>query len=163
MPERRTGHKATPTQKLKKENRESAPSTLERVAQARKQPEMGDAVLPSPLEKAVSELQGLHKLLLSDDLDPHVLTSFRDALSRVRTAAWAAQQYISRKDMDDGPSSVLSFMAGERIRATYQLCQSLNDDLKRTDIDFQPGSLVQLHEVAKALTAQLDSVINRRG
>jgi hypothetical protein len=36
-----------------------------------------------------------HEVLLSGDLDPHILAGFRDALNRVRTAAWAAQQ--SRK------------------------------------------------------------------
>jgi hypothetical protein len=48
------------------------------------------------------------------------------------------------------------------IRATCQLCQAISDDLKRTDIDLQAGSPVQLYEVTKALTEQLNSVINKR-
>ena len=52
---------------------------------------------------------------------------------------------------------------GERVRVIYQLCQAISDDLKRTDIDFQAGSLVQLHEATKALTEQLEGVINKRG
>jgi len=158
MAEQHSGRKATPTQKVKKEHRASASSTREAAAPARMHPKASSA-----LEKAVAELQGLHGLLLSGDLDPYVLADFRDALNRVRTAAWAAQQYVARKDTDEGPRSVLSFMAGERIRATYQLCQAINGDLKRTDIEFQPGSLVQLHRAAKALTDQLDGVINCRG
>jgi len=54
-------------------------------------------------------------------------------------------------------------LVGERVRVTYQLCQAISDDLKRTDIDFQAGSLVQLHEATKALTEQLNGVINKRG
>jgi hypothetical protein len=117
----------------------------------------------SRLQKAISELQGLHELLHSDDLDPLVLADFRDALNRVRTAAWAAQQYVARKETDQGSSSVLSFLVGEKIRVTHQLCQGLAEDLKRTDVKFQAGSLVHLHEVTEALTGQLDDIINKLG
>ena len=117
----------------------------------------------SPLEQAIVELQRLHEILLAGDLDPRVLTDFRDALNRVRTAAWAAQQYVMRKETEQDSGSVLSLLAGERVRVTYQLCQAISDDLKRTDIDFQAGSLVQLHEATKALTEQLNGVINERG
>jgi hypothetical protein len=58
---------------------------------------------------------------------------------------------------------VFSFLAGERIRIAYQLCRNISDDLKRTDIEFQAGSLVQLHEVMKALTEQLKGVISKLG
>src|SRR6266446_546887 len=117
----------------------------------------------SPLEQAIVELQRVHEILLAGDLDPRVLTDFRDALNRVRTAAWAAQQYVMRKETEQDSGSVLSLLAGERVRVTYQLCQAISDDLKRTDIDFQAGSLVQLHEATKALTEQLNGVINKRG
>jgi hypothetical protein len=117
----------------------------------------------SPLEQAIVELQRLHEVLLSGDLEPRVLADFRDALNRVRTAAWAAQQYMACKETEQDSGSVLSLLVGERVRVTYQLCQAISDDLKRTDIDFQAGSLVQLHEATKALTEQLEGVINKRG
>ena len=117
----------------------------------------------SRLEQAIVELLQLDEILLSGNLEPRILADFRDALNRVRTAAWAAQQYVIRRDIDQDPSSVLSLLVGERIRATYQLCQTISDDLKRTDIEFQTGSLVQLFEATKALTEQLNDVINRRG
>ena len=122
----------------------------------------GGSDAPSPLEQAIEELQRLHEVLLSGDLEPRVLTDFRDALNRVRTAAWAAQQYVVRKEIEQDSGSVLSLLVGERVRVTYQLCQAISDDLKRTDIDFQAGSLVQLHEATKALTEQLEGIINRR-
>ena len=120
----------------------------------------------SRLEKAISELQGVHKLLLSSnsDVDPDVLADFRDALNRVRNTAWAAQQYVEyvvRKETDQDSASVLSLLAGERIRAAHQLCQALVDDLTGTDIKFQRGSLVQLHEITETLTEKLKGVINR--
>ena len=54
--------------------------------------------VPSRLEKAIEELQRLHEMLLSGDLDSHILADFRDALNRVRNTAWAAQQYVARKE-----------------------------------------------------------------
>jgi hypothetical protein len=122
-----------------------------------------DLDVRSRLEKGISELQGLHKLLLSSEVDADVLADFRAALNRVRNTAWAAQQYIVGKENDQDSTSVRSFLAGERIRAAYQLCQALSDDLKRTDVEFQRGSLVQLREITNTLTEQLNDIINRLG
>ncbi|MGA3086977.1 MAG: hypothetical protein ABSD75_00100 [Terriglobales bacterium] len=158
------GHKATPTRKLKKEQAGSSP-TMERRAgqQAGTRQKLGSPKVRAHIEKGISELQGLHKLLLSSEIDPDVLVDFRDALNRVRNTAWAAQQFVVRKESGQGSSSVRSLLTGERIRVTYQLCQALGDDLKRTDIEFQAGSLVQLQEVTKALTERLERIIKRLG
>jgi len=163
MEDRSAGRKAAPTRKLKKEQSASAPSIQQAAAKVEIQPKIGDLPVHSHLEKGISELQGIYEVLVSGDLDPRVLTDFRDALNRVRTAAWAAQQYIVRKEIDQDSNSVLSFLAGERIRAVYQLCQAIGDDLKRTDIKFQAGSLVQLHDATQTLTEQLNGIINRLG
>ena len=40
-----------------------------------------DLNVPLRLEKGISELQGLHELLLTGDLDPRILADFRDALN----------------------------------------------------------------------------------
>jgi hypothetical protein len=160
MAQRNVGGKEVPARKRKKEQRAS---TQQAVAEVATQPMLGESNVPSRLESAISELQGLHELLLSGDLDPRVLANFRDALNRVRTAAWAAQQYVTRKEIDQDSNSVLSFLVGERIRVAYNLCQGVKDDLKRTDIKFQAGSLVQLHEVTKTLTEQLHDIINKLG
>jgi hypothetical protein len=82
-------------------------------------------------------------------------------LNRVRNTAWAAQQYIVRKETNQESTSLLSLIAGERIRAAFQLCQALSDDLKRTDVEFQRGSLVQLCQVTKTLTEQLKDAIDK--
>jgi hypothetical protein len=163
MADRSVGRKAAPTRKLKKEQSASAPSIPQAEAKLVTQPEIGGLSLGSRLEKAISELQGLQELLPSGDLDPHILADFRDALNRVRNSAWAAQQYVARKQTDRDSASVHTFLAGERIRAAYHLCRSVSDDLKRTGIEFQAGNLVHLHEVTKTLTEQLEGVINKLG
>jgi hypothetical protein len=77
----------------------------------------------SPLEQAIVELQRLHEVLLSDDLEPRVLADFRDALNRVRTAAWAAQQYVACKETERDSGSVLSLLVGKRIRVTTSFAE----------------------------------------
>jgi hypothetical protein len=92
-----------------------------------------------------------------------VLADFRDALNRVRTAAWAAQQYVARKETEQDSTSVLSFLAGERIRAAYHLCQAISEDLKQPEIAVPAGSLIQLHEVMSAVAGQLKGIVNKLG
>ena len=163
MAERSSGRKASPTRKLKTKPSKSASATQQATTQEGMQAKIGGPAVSSRLAQAISELQGLNELLLSGDLDPHILRDFRDALNRVRTAAWAAQQYVARKETDQGSSSVLSLLVGARVRTAYQLCQAISEDLKRTDIEIQAGSLVQLYEVMSALTEQLRCAVNRLG
>ena len=88
------------------------------------------------LEQAIVELLRLDEVLLSGTLESSILADFRDALNRVRNVAWAAQQSVIRRDIDQDPSSVLSSLVRERVRAAYQLCKAIADDLKRTDVEF---------------------------
>ncbi len=100
-------------------------------------------------------------LLRGEDLDPHILADFREALNRVRNAAWSAQQYLASKATDQDSTSVLAILAGERVRAAYQLCQTIREDLKSPEVKFQKRQLIQLHLAAKALTEQLGEVVGK--
>jgi hypothetical protein len=122
----------------------------------------GSATAAKRLSKVISELRGVQKLLASGErLDPRILTDFRDALNHVRNTAWSAHQYITLQGTEQGPTNVLSVLAGERVRAAYQLCQAIQADLKSDDIKFQPGQLVQLCLAAKALIEMLGSVVGK--
>lgn len=155
------GPKPAPARKLKKEKSAPASSTSQPMTKAANRPQVGDPTVRTHLEKGIGELLGLHDLLLTNEVDPNVLADFRDALNRVRNTAWAAQQYVVRKETDQDSTSVLSLLAGERIRTAYQLCQALTEDLSKTDVEFQRGNLVQLYEITKTLTDQLKRVIER--
>lgn len=111
------------------------------------------------LQSATSELHEVETLMASADLDARILSDFRDAVNRVRTTAWATQQYAETKDTERDPSKVLSLLAGERVRAAYQLCRAIGQDLGRPDLRFQPGQLLQLRTAAKELMQQLNAVI----
>jgi hypothetical protein len=159
MANRSSRHKTVAPRKLKTEPSAPVPQS---AAQSGKPAQAGDPMARSHLEKGISELQGLHKLLLSSEVDPDVLEDFRSALNRVRNAAWAAQQSIARRENEQDSTTVHSLLIGTRVRATYQLCQALADDLKRTDIDFQRGSLIELYEATKNLTKRLKCNIDNR-
>lgn len=111
------------------------------------------------LQSATSELHEVEALMASADLDARILSDFRDAVNRVRTTAWATQQYAETKDTERDPSKVLSLLAGERVRAAYQLCRAIGQDLGRPDLRFQPGQLLQLRTAAKELMQRLNAAI----
>jgi hypothetical protein len=120
----------------------------------------GAVTVSRRLAKAIPELRRLQKLLLSgENLDPRILTDFRDALNHVRNTAWSAHHYIVSQNTEQDSSSVLSVVAGERVRVAYQLCQAIQADLKSNDIKFQAGQLIQLSLAAKALIEQLGEVV----
>jgi hypothetical protein len=120
----------------------------------------GAVTVSRQLTKAIPELRRLQKLLLSgESLDPRILTDFRDALNHVRNTSWSAHQYIASQTTDQDSTSVLSILAGERVRVAYQLCQAIQADLKSSAIKFQTGQLIQLSLAAKALIEQLGEVV----
>ena len=105
---------------------------------------------------AIKELKALQEPILSGEVAPDVLMEFRDALNRVRNSAWAAQQSAAAPLVENGASSVGTFLAAERIRVAYQLCRAIQEDVRRDDIQLQKGSVVELHTVAKSLVEELE-------
>ena len=111
------------------------------------------------LKAAIAELGGIQSLLLAGELDPRILSDFRDAVNRIRNTAWAAYQYTESKIAGNDSRSIISIVAGERIRAAYQLCQAIQDDLETTDVHLQAGQLIQLHAATESLTNKLRDVV----
>lgn len=111
------------------------------------------------LQRATSELRDVEALLASADLDPRILSDFRDAVNRVRTTAWATQQYAETKETESDPSAVLSLLAAERIRSAYQLCRAIRQDLDKPELRFQPGQLIHLHAATRDLAQKLTSML----
>jgi hypothetical protein len=111
------------------------------------------------LKTAIDELAGIQSLLVAGELDLRILADFRDAVNRVRNTAWAAYQYAESKITGKDSGSIMSVAAAERMRATYQLCQAIQEDLASTDVHLQAGQLIQLHAATKTLTEKLDEVI----
>jgi hypothetical protein len=109
---------------------------------------------------SIVELRNLQELLLSEDVDPRLLTDFRDALNRTRTTAWAVQQYLACLTTEADSTSLMNILAAERIRVTYQLGQALAQELHKPDLKLQPGQLLELYKVMKDLTARLAELVD---
>jgi hypothetical protein len=115
-----------------------------------------DPAASERLKSAINDLRALQSLLLCGDLDPRVLSDFRDALNRVRNVAWAAQQSVAAQVSGNDSVAVGSLLAAERIRAAYQLCRHIQEDLGRdNEIQFHKGQLAELHAVVADLAGQL--------
>jgi hypothetical protein len=121
------------------------------------------AVTSRRLEKTITELRAIQKLLRSGEgLDDRILTDFRDAVNRVRNTAWSAQQYAALKATEQDPTNLLSVLAGERIRAAFQLVRVIQSDLTNKDVKFQARQLIQLQEALNALADRLNKAVAER-
>lgn len=114
-----------------------------------------DSGIDERLESAIVELLTLQELLGSDEVDARILRDFRDALNRVRNTAWAVQQFVLSPLTEKGTEGLASFLAGERIRGAFKLCRSVQEDLKREEIEFQKGQLSELYGVVTQVREQL--------
>ncbi len=104
---------------------------------------------------AIDELKSIQEPILSGEVDPKVLADFREALNRVRNMAWAAQQSAASSFLQESGATVTSFLAAERIRAAYQLCRAIQEDLRREDIEIPKGSPAEFHGAASSLVQDL--------
>ena len=111
------------------------------------------------LQRVTNELRDIENMLIHEKLDSAVLTDFRDAVNRVRTTAWAVQQYLDSPDGKEQSGSVLSLLANERVRVTYRLCRLIDGDLANNE--FQSGPLVQLYLASRDLSQLLGEILGR--
>jgi hypothetical protein len=120
----------------------------------------GKAPISVRLQNVTSELRQIQDLLASQkELDPRILIDFRDAVNRVRNTAWGMEQYANSKTAETDPNAVLTVLAGERVRVTYQLCKHLQADLANPEVQFQRGRLLQLRDTVQELSRQLGGVV----
>ena len=116
------------------------------------------------LQKVTDELKKIRdSLSLAKDVDPSILTDFRDAVNRVRNTAWAVEQYLNSRTTEDDPQIVLTFLAGERLRINYQVCKLIQADLENPEIHFQKGQLLQLRDAMNELEKRLGRAVGEAG
>ena len=122
----------------------------------------GNASVTVRLQRVAKELRQIEDLLASEEeLDPRILADFRDAVNRVRNTAWGMEQYANSKTTDTDPKTVLTVLAGERVRVAYQLCKLVQADLANPDIQFQKGQLLQLGRAIQELARQLWETVGK--
>jgi len=112
------------------------------------------------LQGITEELRRLQGLMTSPtEFDPRILSEFRDALNRVRTAAWAMQQYVEHQMHEKDPQRVFTLLAGERVRAGYQICKLISEDLHNEQVKIQKGQLLELNDAVQQLAQELDEAV----
>lgn len=113
------------------------------------------------LQGITEELRRAQGLLTTQtEFDPRILSEFRDALNRVRTAAWAMQQYVEHQMQERDPHRVFTLLAGERVRAGYQICKLISEDLHNEDVKIQKGQLLELNDAVQQLALELDQAVS---
>ena len=114
------------------------------------------------LQSVARELRHIQDALLTEQqIDSRILTDFRDAVNRIRNTAWAMEQYANSKTTKRDVEPVLTLVAGERIRAAYQLSKLVQTDLENPQIRFQRGQLVSLSDATHELREELHKAIER--
>ncbi len=112
--------------------------------------------ISSTLQSVTQELRRLEQLLLSAEKpDPRILTEFRDAVNRIRQAAWTLYQYGEVIADQTSLNPVASILARERIRTVCQLCKLIEADLQNPEINFLEGQLEGLCDTLSRLAYRL--------
>jgi hypothetical protein len=93
------------------------------------------------------------------EVDPSILTDFRDAVNRIRNTAWAVEQYLSSKTTESDPQIVLTLLARERVLIAYKLCKLIQADLENPEIHFQTGQLLQFRDAMNELERLLGGAV----
>jgi hypothetical protein len=116
--------------------------------------------IPTTLQSVTNELRRLQDvLLLAEDLDPRILTDFRDVVNRARNTAWAVHQYGELIADEKEPNPIGSILAGERIRTIGQLCKLIETDLGDPQIHLQDGQVLGLYNTTQELGHRLRELI----
>lgn len=114
------------------------------------------------LEAATDELRRLEELVKSGDLDPRVLSEFRNAVDHTRSTTWAVQKWVGLSNESGGdPFSVLPIMSAERVKRATQISRDLSLDLQSVDIGIETPGIAQLFNAIDDLHRRLATLLKR--
>jgi hypothetical protein len=112
----------------------------------------GDQVT-SQVERITSELKVLEQLLIAGLVDRRVLTSFREAVNRIRTTSWAVQQWLEgAQGSEDG---VPAMLLKERMKIAEQLSGQLATDLSSPTAQLSTEEICSLLSAVENLSLEL--------
>jgi hypothetical protein len=114
------------------------------------------------LEAATSELQQLEALVKSGELDPRVLSEFRNAVDHIRSTTWAVQKWLGLNSESGGdPFSVLPIMSAERVKRGMQIANDLSLDLQTVDVGIETPGITELFDAIDNLRRRLAVLLKR--
>jgi len=113
------------------------------------------------LQVANAELQELARLVVSGDLDPRVLSEFRNSVDDIRNTAWAVQQWIGAKEKSGDPYAVLTALTVQRVHRATKLATDLSLDLQTAEITADTEGVGELFQAVDDLKRRLELLFKR--
>lgn len=107
------------------------------------------------LQNATAELSALEDAIKSGNIDPAVLTEFRQAVDNIRQTAWAVQEWLHRQSQRRDPSALLSLLTLTRIRRAARMNSELIADLETGPAGLDSDNLRNLHQATERLVQHL--------
>jgi hypothetical protein len=88
------------------------------------------------LEKAIVELKELEAAIkfIGPNINPLLLTDFRDATDHIRVTAWTMQSWLEQHGKEGSEYPFLPMLTQERVRRATQLCEDLAADLEPMEL-----------------------------
>ncbi|MGB9244111.1 MAG: hypothetical protein WCC03_12215 [Candidatus Acidiferrales bacterium] len=117
--------------------------------------------LTARLRETTVELQELERSVISGDLDPRVLSEFRNAVDHIRNTAWAVQQWVGAKEQSGDPYAVLPALAAQRVQRATQLANDLCLDLQTVEVTADTEGVGDLYRAVDDLRRRLDLLFKR--
>jgi hypothetical protein len=117
--------------------------------------------LTTRLQVANAELQDLERLVISGDLDPRVLSEFRNSVDHIRNTAWAVQQWIGAKEKSGDPYAVLPALTAQRVRRATQLANDLSLDLQTVEVTADTEGVGELFRAVDDLKRRLELLFKK--
>ncbi len=101
-----------------------------------KEPSEPRADITSRVYKSAEELRAIETLLQSDmaDVDPRILTEFRQAVDHARETAWAVQTWVEMRKQRRDPFTLMPLVEKRRIRQAVFLLKELLMDYQASTI-----------------------------
>lgn len=110
------------------------------------------------VKKAGVELQRLEKSLRTQNVDLRLLKEFRDAIDYLQAIAGSVQQTRQRQ-MDGDEESADSWLVGERIRRTINLCLEVLADFDAGRITEDTKGVPELLESVEQISQRFRSLL----
>ena len=123
--------------------------------------EAAGSSLTARLRATTVELQELERSVTSGDLDPRVLSEFRNAVDHIRNTAWAVQQWVGANEQSGDPYAVLPALAAQRVHRATQLANDLCLDLQTVEVTADTQGVGDLYRAVDDLLRRLELLFKK--
>ena len=121
----------------------------------------GGSSLTARLGATTVQPQELEYSVISGNLDPRVLSEFRNAVDHTRNTAWAVQQWVGAREKSGDPYAILPALAAQRVQRATQLANDLCLDPKTVEVTADTEGVGELYRAVDDLRRRLELLFNR--